>query len=136
MTKCLLEDVNRELTCEDPLVRLYGLRTLDEQVLRLLFERDEPLAVDDIAELVGRERTTVYRSVRRLAEARCLHEEKVTTERGGYYHTYRPADPDRIAADMRRTLDDWYVAVNRLLREFEDGYGTVARDVPEESPDP
>lgn len=41
---------------------------------------------------------------------------------GGYYRVHRPSDPDRVADDVQRPLDDWYAKVGQLVGEFRDKY--------------
>jgi len=87
-----------------------------------LTEQAEPITVDDIAEQVDRERSTAYRSVQRLINSGFVQKEQVNYEQGGYYHVFRPTDPDEIADDMQRMLNDWYAKMGQLIGEFRSKY--------------
>jgi predicted transcriptional regulator len=87
-----------------------------------LTSAEEPLTVDEIADRVDRERSTAYRAVQRLLSAGFITKEQVNYEQGGYYHVYKPTDPDAIAEDMQRLLNDWYAKMGQLISEFRTKY--------------
>jgi predicted transcriptional regulator len=123
MALSMAEMLRQDMQCEGLLSCLYGLNPLDEECFRALARSDEPLTVDDVAERVDRERSTAYRSTRRLLETGLVRKEQVNYEQGGYYHVYQPADPDEVADDMQRLLNDWYAQIGGLIREFRTRYG-------------
>jgi predicted transcriptional regulator len=110
------------MVCEGLLECFHGLKQLDKRVFRELVETGTPLTIDEIAEEVDRERSTAYRSVQRLLQAGFIQKEQVNYDQGGYYHVYKPTDPETIADDMQRMLNDWYAKMGQLIQEFEDKY--------------
>ena len=60
--------------------------------------------------------------MQRLLQAGFIQKEQVNYDQGGYYHVYRPTDPEKVADDMQRMLNDWYAKMGQLIREFEDKY--------------
>lgn len=122
MPESLSEHLNQDMQCEGLMQCLYGLRDLDRHVYEVLVTRPDPMTVDEIADAVDRERSTAYRSVRRLLQAGFIQQEQVNYDDGGYYHVYRPADPEQIAEEMRRILNEWYAKIGQLIQEFQDKY--------------
>ncbi|MDR5657085.1 helix-turn-helix domain-containing protein [Halodesulfurarchaeum sp. HSR-GB] len=122
MSESMSEYLSQDMQCEGLLECMHGLKELDKDVFLVLTDADEPLTVDDIAEAVDRERSTAYRSVQRLLQSGFIQKEQVNYEQGGYYHVYRPTDPDRIADDMQRLLNDWYAKMGQLITQFRDQY--------------
>ena len=118
MRECLTQDVD----CDVLLACFYGLKSLDRDVFAELTTRSEPQTVDQIAESVGRDRSTAYRSVQRLVDSGFVQQEQINYDDGGYCHVFRPTNIDRIVADMRRILNEWYVAVDELIDEFDTKY--------------
>ena len=116
------EQLQRDMVCEGLLECFHGLKQLDKRVFRELVETGTPLTIDEIAEEVDRERSTAYRSVQRLLQAGFIQKEQVNYDQGGYYHVYKPTDPETIADDMQRMLNDWYAKMGQLIQEFEDKY--------------
>ncbi|MFW6003352.1 MAG: helix-turn-helix domain-containing protein [Halanaeroarchaeum sp.] len=122
MTESMSEYLSRDMQCEGLLECMHGLKTLDKEVFKSLTNAEEPLTVDEIAERVDRERSTAYRAVQRLLSAGFITKEQVNYEQGGYYHVYTPTDPDAIAEDMQRLLNDWYAKMGQLISEFRTKY--------------
>ena len=116
------EQLQRDMACEGLLECFHGLKQLDRQVFQALVRAESPLTIDEIGDAVDRERSTAYRAVQRLLQAGFIQKEQVNYDQGGYYHVYRPTDPEKVADDMQRMLDDWYAKMGQLIQEFEDKY--------------
>ena len=116
------EQLQRDMVCDGLLECFHGLKQLDKRVFRELVQTETPLTIDEIAEAVDRERSTAYRSVQRLLQAGFIQKEQVNYDQGGYYHVYKPTDPETIADDMQRMLNDWYAKMGQLIGEFEEKY--------------
>ncbi|SDJ62479.1 helix-turn-helix domain-containing protein [Natronorubrum texcoconense] len=122
MPDAVQNQLRDERECEGLLDCMFGLNELDRAVFRLLAESSEPLTVDYIAKFIGKERTTAYRSVKRLEEAGVAVEEQESCPKGGYHHVYRVSDPDEIANELQRMLNQWYAETGQLIQEFRDTY--------------
>jgi predicted transcriptional regulator len=120
------------MQCEGLLGCLHGLKDLDRECYRVLAEADEPLTVDEIADRVERERSTGYRSIQRLLKTGLVSKEQVNYDQGGYYHVYYPTDPDDVAEDMQRLLNDWYAQIGQLIQEFRTKYGEEVAPAPKQ----
>jgi predicted transcriptional regulator len=116
------EYLQQDMECEGLLECFHGLKDLDREVFAVLAESDDLLTVDEIAAAVDRERSTAYRAVQRLVQAGFVQKEQVNYDQGGYYHVFRPTDPDKMAEDMQRLLNDWYAKMGQLIQEFRDKY--------------
>ena len=122
MPESMSEYLSQDMQCEGLLECMHGLKELDKEVFVVLTDAESPMTVDAIAEAVDRERSTAYRAVQRLLQSGFIQKEQVNYDQGGYYHVYRPTDPDRIANDMQRLLNDWYAKMGQLITEFRDQY--------------
>ncbi|UPM44466.1 helix-turn-helix domain-containing protein [Halocatena salina] len=123
MPDAIHKQLQDERECEGLLACMLGLNKLDKGVFRLLATHPEPLTVDQIAKFIDRERTTAYRSVRRLQEAGVAVQDQENCPKGGYHYVYRVADPDEIADELQRMLNEWYANTGQLIQEFRDTYG-------------
>jgi len=119
--------LQRDLRCIDLLECFHGLNGRDTAVFRLLSDADGGLTVDAVADRLGCERSTAYRSISRLIEADLATKEQVNYDDGGYYHVYHLREVGDIADDMQRLLNDWYAQVGRLVQAFDDRYGRPRR---------
>ncbi len=124
------EQLQQDMVCEGLLECFHGLKQLDKQVFQELVRTEAPLTIDEIADEVDRERSTAYRAVQRLLQAGFIQKEQVNYDQGGYYHVYRPTDPEKVADDMQRMLNDWYAKMGQLIQEFEDKYDRAETSSP------
>ncbi|MFB6201204.1 MAG: helix-turn-helix domain-containing protein [Halorhabdus sp.] len=122
MSASMSEYLKQDMQCEGLLECIHGLKELDKEVFRTLTGADDPLTIDEIAEAVDRERSTAYRAVQRLLQSGFIQKEQVNYDQGGYYHVYHPTDPEQIADEMQRTLNDWYAKMGQLISEFRRKY--------------
>jgi len=118
----MTEYLQKDMECEGLLECIHGLKELDRECFQVLVESAEPLTIDEVADRVDRERSTAYRAIQRLLQSGFVQKEQVNYEQGGYYHVYRPTDPDEVADDMQRMLNDWYAKMGQLVQEFRDKY--------------
>jgi predicted transcriptional regulator len=130
MADSMSEYLQQDMECEGLLECIHGLKELDRECFGVVVAAGEPLTVDEIAERIDRERSTAYRSVQRLLQAGFIQKEQVNYDQGGYYHVYRPSDPDRVADDMQRMLNDWYAKMGQLIAEFREKYDEEAEMAP------
>jgi predicted transcriptional regulator len=122
MANSMSELIQQDMECEGLLECMHGLKELDKRCFQVLTESAEPLTVDEVAEEVGRERSTAYRSVQRLLQTGFIQKEQVNYDQGGYYHVYRPTNPEQIADEMQTMLNEWYAKMGQLIHEFRDKY--------------
>jgi len=122
MPDSMSEYLQQDMECEGLLECFHGLKELDREIFGVLVDAEEMLTVDEIADAVERERSTAYRSIQRLVQAGFVQKEQINYEQGGYYHVFRPTDPDRMADEMQRMLNDWYAKMGQLVQEFRDKY--------------
>jgi predicted transcriptional regulator len=132
MPDSMRDQLAQDMTCESLLECFHGLKALDRAVFDVLTRRDEPLTVDEIAAAVDRERSTAYRSVRRLCDAGLVDKEQVNYRDGGYYHVFEPTDTDVVTDRMQRMLNDWYAQMGALVGEYRETYEDVPARVPAE----
>ena len=118
--------LEKEMKCEGLLECVHGLKRLDRDCYRVLVESEEAMTVDDISEVVDRERSTTYRSVQRLLNAGLVQKEQVNYDEGGYYHVYCPNETDEVADEMRRKMNDWYAEMDSLIHDFKQKYAEEA----------
>lgn len=122
MPVSLAEQLQQDMECEGLLECFHGLKQLDKEVFQVLIQSGEPMTVDEVAEIIDRERSTAYRTIQRLLQAGFIQKEQINYDQGGYYHVYKTIDPSRIANDMQRLLNDWYAKMGQLIQEFEMKY--------------
>ncbi|MDY6775740.1 MAG: helix-turn-helix domain-containing protein [Halobacteria archaeon] len=125
-TSSVSELLQKEMECEGLLECVHGLKDLDKDCFMSLVESEDPLTIDEIADRIDRERSTAYRSVQRLLQSGFVQKEQVNYEQGGYYHVYKPSDPDAIADKMESMLQEWQDQMDEMIQEFREKYEATA----------
>jgi predicted transcriptional regulator len=106
-------------SCTDLLRCMYNLTDMDMEVLRLLL-KDGPARAEDLADRLGRDRSTVYRSLQKMVSCQVVSKETRSLERGGYYHVYTSAPRDLLKERLSHCLEEWHGRVTNLLRNFDE----------------
>ncbi|PSP89786.1 transcriptional regulator [Halobacteriales archaeon QS_4_69_34] len=124
MPDSMAEYLRADMDCEGLLECIHGFRDLDRECFGVIVDGGAPLTIDEIAAEVDRERSTVYRAVQRLLRTGFVQREQINYDQGGYYHVFRPTDPEVVADEMQRMLNDWYAKMGQLIGEFRRKYDT------------
>jgi predicted transcriptional regulator len=113
--KCINDYLEDDSTTGDLLAILYGMREIDKKIFSLLFDASDPMNIDEISDEVGRERSTIYRSVENLVETDCVKIEKEGLESGGYRKLYYTLPPEKLRQQMKQDLDEWQEEAYRKI---------------------
>ncbi len=119
----VLGDLLTENEDPDCLLRyVHGCGRLDRELLHFLLETEERLSVEELATSMDRDRSTVYRSIRRLEEYSYVTKARHTYENGGYCYRYAAAEPDAIAAHLEHRVEACQDRLGELMTEFRSTY--------------
>jgi predicted transcriptional regulator len=108
----------RGATCSDLLSCLYNLKPIDLEVFREV-ARNENSTVDQIAELVQRDRSSTHRCLSKLVSAGLVHKQSKTLKGGGYYHVYSMVEPFKIKNHARQRVKEITESLQGLIDNFE-----------------
>jgi predicted transcriptional regulator len=96
-----------------------GLNDLDIKCYRKI--RDvEPTWTDELSEDLGKDESTIHRSVSRLADAGVIKEEKIPYKNGGYKHEYTIEDTEKVSRIMRTRISEMLSSTFRGIDNFEE----------------
>lgn len=93
----------------EPVARLY----------RLLLDRPDS-TVDELAEALDCDRSTVNRRLGTLREKGLVTRRRTLLSGGGVVYRYEPASLDRIEERMHRTLEEWTAAMHERIEQFRE----------------
>jgi predicted transcriptional regulator len=110
-------------TCPDLLRCMYNLSDLDMEILRHLL-KEGPCRSEDLADVLGRDRSTVYRSLQKLVSCQVATKETKSLDRGGYYHVYGAVPKDVLRERLEHCIEEWHVRVSTLLDRFDEDLET------------
>ncbi len=111
-------------SCKDLLRSIYNLTDLDMEVLRLLLG-EGPARAEDLAVQLGRDRSTVYRSLQKLVSGQVVSKETKSLERGGYYHVYTSVPREVLNERLSHCIEEWHSRVTSLLENFDEDIDSI-----------
>ena len=111
-------------SCTDLLRCMYNLTDLDMQVLQLLL-KEGPARAEDLADRLGRDRSTVYRSLQKMVSCQVVSKETRSLERGGYYHVYTSVPRDLLRERLSHCIAEWHSRVTSLLENFDEDIDSI-----------
>ena len=111
----------REKECEDILECIAGFGDLEKEIYLSMLEEDE-MTVDEVAEKVGKERSTVFRALKTLLENDFVEKDTRGLEGGSYVNVYDAVPPEEVSQRMRERVENWRELVEEMIDEFEDQY--------------
>lgn len=111
----------RSKECEDILECIAGFSDLEKEIYRQI-PRQEKLTVDEIAQKVDRERSTVFRSLKKLKKNDFIEEDTKGLKGGSYVNIYSRKPAEEVSDQMRKRINDWTALINEMIDEFEEKY--------------
>ena len=105
---------------KDLFIYLYGLSPLDLELLLILMKKNKPMSVEELARKADRDKSTVFRSLKKMVnEGICVKETRSMKE-GGYYHEYGAIDVETFKLETEKRIKDIQTSFERLIKKFED----------------
>ena len=107
-----------DASCRDIVKCLYRLTDFELAIYKKLVKQG-PLRADDLAPVMKRDRSTVYRALQKLVASGLAFRDTKSIERGGYYHLYAAVSPDALKAKLHKCADDWFDNMNSAIDDFD-----------------
>jgi predicted transcriptional regulator len=108
----------RGATCTDLLSCLYGLKPMELQVFYELVRRGSA-SVDEVSSEVGRDRTTVHRSLSKLVTAGLAYRRSASLKDGGYRYVYAAVEASRVKEQAEERVKEITASLQSLVDNFE-----------------
>ncbi len=102
--------------CEQALQCFFDLSEHELRVYRVLLENG-PTTAQDLADLIGKDRSTAYRMVTPLVEMGMVIKDTRKQKGGGIYHIYEAKDPITIQTMLKERIDSWYVMMKEVVNK-------------------
>ncbi len=79
-----------------------------------------PISVDDLAEVLGKDKSTVYKALQNLLEKGFVKREYRILRGGGYKYLYKPVPFEEFRKEMMKSIDSWVKELVNFLDELEE----------------
>ena len=107
----------RGASCTELLTCLYNLKQIDMEILYETARREQS-TLDEIAECVKRDRSTVHRSLSKLVSLNLVYKRIRTLKDGGYYHVYMIAEESQIKKQVNLRVNEIIESLRQLVDRF------------------
>ncbi|AIY90212.1 helix-turn-helix domain-containing protein [Geoglobus acetivorans] len=113
----LRELFSSETTFQNILKCILNLTPSEIEVYLALHEHPNT-GVDELAEIIGKDRSGVYRSLHSLMEKGLVEREYRILKHGGYKYLYVPISIDVLKDRLRAELENWFNKLNEVVEKF------------------
>ncbi len=106
-------------TLESIMCCIFGIKTFDVMVYFTLLN-NRPMRVNDIADLLNRDRSTIQRSVQNLVNAGLVKRKQINLKEGGYYYIYEAISFSDVKNIIKDTMEKWCREVKEWVDEMDE----------------
>lgn len=108
-------------SCKDIVQCAFSLNDFEVEVFRAA-ARHGPMRADELADRIGKERSTVYRALQKLLSCGMCVRETRSLEKGGYYHVYSAVDRADLRAKLEQCVKEWGKRMQEALSQFDESF--------------
>jgi predicted transcriptional regulator len=114
MSKLMIKTPCTTFTLESIMCCIFGIKTFDVMVYFTLLNNGA-LRVNNIAELLSRDRSTIQRSVQSLVNAGLVRRKQINLKEGGYYYIYEAIPFSEVKNIIKDTMEKWCSEVKEWI---------------------
>lgn len=97
---------------------IYRLTDFELVIYKKLVKQG-PQRADDLAPVLKKDRSTVYRALQKLVASGLAFRDTKSIDRGGYYHVYSAVSPEQLRSRLHKCADDWFKNMNEAIEDFD-----------------
>ena len=105
------------MKCKEALKNLFDIDDSEIAIYRILLKGEKK--VNEIGEIMGKERSTIYRHLQKLIKCGMVGRERKIMDGGGYYYVYRATPPDELKKWLIKCIDRWQREMREAVKKIE-----------------
>lgn len=103
------------IACEDVIKCVLAISEEGWGIFHHLVKKG-PTRVDDVAEYLGKDRSTAYRELHKLINCGICTKEQNSIKEGGYYFLYQSKDVEKIREETEKCIDATYDQLKQAIK--------------------
>ncbi|WP_459202528.1 helix-turn-helix domain-containing protein [Methanococcus sp. CF] len=119
MSKLVLTMPCNTFTLENIMCCVFGLKAFDVAVYFEIL-KCRPAKINEIADALNRERSTIQRSAQNLMNAGLILRKQINIKEGGYYYNYEAVPFPDVKEKIKKSMNDWSREVCKWVDEIEE----------------
>ncbi len=108
---------NSKSKCDDILQCVLSLNPLEVTSYKTLVKKG-PMKAEELGALLGKDRSTAYRCLKRLILCGICIKETHYMKKGGHYHIYAAVPPLTVKTKLKEHTEDWYQHMCEAIEGF------------------
>lgn len=96
----------------------FDITCFDMEVYIALLKKS-PITVEDLAELLGKDKSTVYKSLQKLLEKGLVERDYRILRSGGYKYLYKPIPFEEFKLKMMKAIEGWAKSLTEFIHSAE-----------------
>ena len=96
----------------------FNINKTEYKVLVFLLRHKQEYSVQEIAEKLGKERTTIQKAIKSLLAKGLLFRRQVNLDNGGYVYYYSIKNKEEIKKRIIELVDSWTRAVKKAVESW------------------
>ncbi len=108
----------KPINFEEILTCSFSMNKTEYFLFHFLYEQEDPLCVSTIAEMMKKDRTTIQKAIKSLAEKDIVNKHQVNLNKGGYTFVYSLKDKSFLRKRMQDSVNKWVDAVNNQINKW------------------
>ncbi len=105
------------LSCSEVVTCAFDLGTQEMRAYEVVNDLGAA-TVEEVARLVGRDPSVVYRNLQKLVKCGVVAKEKTVLDGGGYCFIYAGVPKQQVRARLRACVDDWHKQMVSAIDRF------------------
>jgi len=106
------------MECRDVFRCLFNIGDNEIEIYRMLIDGGKK--VDEIGEMIKRDRSTVQRCLKKLIDCGMVKREKrIIKNGGGYYYVYIGVSPSELKEFLNECIDEWQEEMKKAIEKLE-----------------
>lgn len=97
----------RKIEVDDIIRCSFGINKSEHSVLLFLLKENRAMKINEISELLNKERTTVQKIIKNLIKKGLLSRRQINLSKGGYVFVYHAIDKQKIKDYIKNNIKEW-----------------------------
>ncbi len=119
MSKLMIKTPCTTFTLEGIMCCMFGIKTFDVAVYLSLLKNGAS-RVNEIAEILNRDRSTIQRSVQNLVNAGLVKRKQINLKEGGYFYKYEAIPFSEVKEIIKDTMEKWCKEVREWINDMDE----------------
>ncbi|MGM5484829.1 MAG: MarR family transcriptional regulator [Nanobdellota archaeon] len=108
----------KQIELKDLVMCSFELNKTDYRLFMFMLGKDQYLTTSEIADLMGLDRSSVQKSIKRLTEKNLVLRKQQNLDKGGYIFSYMIKDKKDIKDQMLSMINNWKSMVEKEINNW------------------